>query len=278
MQPTLGIFLARDPWSGDVIRSGSMNGFGYGLGNPVKYTDPSGMVICEDSNSLACRIRASFLHTKAYLIKQSVTAGELLPVEGFAQLIDYAMPLFDYDIRGMLWGTTHVINGMEPNNPPLWRQGPYSHSSSPYFIEPNWLPYRNEPAKNKLGWKHSLRGDWRKEYWDKTAGQAYHFWFYVAVRYFDGMGYADFGNWGHDQQEYWEDYDFINSPEDEAPPPSGISKPDYDLGNKAIQLGDALAEAGALQDLIYPRYCRADIKLPKPDFDPAAWIRANLKE
>jgi RHS repeat-associated protein len=44
MQPTLGIFLARDPWRGEPMRPGSVNGFGYGLGNPVKYTDPSGFI------------------------------------------------------------------------------------------------------------------------------------------------------------------------------------------------------------------------------------------
>jgi RHS repeat-associated protein len=41
MQPTLGIFLARDPWSGDQMRPGSMNGFGYVEGDPVNATDPS---------------------------------------------------------------------------------------------------------------------------------------------------------------------------------------------------------------------------------------------
>jgi RHS repeat-associated protein len=44
MQPGLGIFLSRDPWSGDELRPGSMNGWNYGLGNPVKYTDPSGYI------------------------------------------------------------------------------------------------------------------------------------------------------------------------------------------------------------------------------------------
>ncbi len=44
LQPRLGIFLSRDPWSGDVLRPGSMNGFNYGLGNPVRHTDPSGYI------------------------------------------------------------------------------------------------------------------------------------------------------------------------------------------------------------------------------------------
>jgi RHS repeat-associated protein len=42
MQPTLGIFLARDPWSGDQLRPGSMNGWNYGDDNPVNRVDPSG--------------------------------------------------------------------------------------------------------------------------------------------------------------------------------------------------------------------------------------------
>jgi RHS repeat-associated protein len=42
MQPELGIFLSRDPWPGDQLRSGSMNGYSYIEGNPVLLTDPSG--------------------------------------------------------------------------------------------------------------------------------------------------------------------------------------------------------------------------------------------
>ncbi len=42
MNPRLGIFLARDPWSGDVLRPGSMNGWNYAGGNPIIRVDPSG--------------------------------------------------------------------------------------------------------------------------------------------------------------------------------------------------------------------------------------------
>ena len=42
MNPWLGIFLARDPWSGDQMRPGSMNGFDNVEGNPVNRVDPSG--------------------------------------------------------------------------------------------------------------------------------------------------------------------------------------------------------------------------------------------
>ncbi len=57
MQPRLGIFLARDPWEGDVLRPGSMNGFGYVEGNPVNALDPSGLYSGEKIHAL---IQAKF--------------------------------------------------------------------------------------------------------------------------------------------------------------------------------------------------------------------------
>jgi RHS repeat-associated protein len=43
MRPGLGAFLSRDPWSGDELRPGSMNGWNYVEGNPTNYSDPAGM-------------------------------------------------------------------------------------------------------------------------------------------------------------------------------------------------------------------------------------------
>jgi RHS repeat-associated protein len=42
LNPRLGIFLARDPWSGDQLRPGSMNGWNYTEANPINRVDPSG--------------------------------------------------------------------------------------------------------------------------------------------------------------------------------------------------------------------------------------------
>ncbi len=42
LQPRLGIFLSRDPWDGDVMQPGSVNGFNYTKENPVNEIDPSG--------------------------------------------------------------------------------------------------------------------------------------------------------------------------------------------------------------------------------------------
>ena len=44
MQPGLGMFLSRDPWSGDDLRPGSMNGWNYVECRPVNSIDPSGRI------------------------------------------------------------------------------------------------------------------------------------------------------------------------------------------------------------------------------------------
>ena len=41
--PSMGRFLTRDTWGGDYSRPLSLNRWMYGYGNPVKYTDPTGL-------------------------------------------------------------------------------------------------------------------------------------------------------------------------------------------------------------------------------------------
>jgi RHS repeat-associated protein len=52
MQPTLGLFLAKDPWSGNAMRSGSMNGWNYVEENPIGYTDPQGLCRYDDTDCI----------------------------------------------------------------------------------------------------------------------------------------------------------------------------------------------------------------------------------
>ncbi len=42
LRPELGVFLTRDSWPGDVRQPGTLNGYGYGLGNPLRFSDPTG--------------------------------------------------------------------------------------------------------------------------------------------------------------------------------------------------------------------------------------------
>jgi RHS repeat-associated protein len=50
MQPRLGVFVSRDPWSGNMMRPGSLNGYAYVEGNPVNAIDPSGQIVCFPPN------------------------------------------------------------------------------------------------------------------------------------------------------------------------------------------------------------------------------------
>ncbi len=54
LQPRLGIFLSRDPWSGDVLRPGSMNGWNYTSANPVNRIDPNGQRPIEPPDGSPC--------------------------------------------------------------------------------------------------------------------------------------------------------------------------------------------------------------------------------
>ena len=50
LQPMLGLFLAKDPWSGDVWQPGSMIGYSYVENDPINHTDPSGQWALDLSN------------------------------------------------------------------------------------------------------------------------------------------------------------------------------------------------------------------------------------
>jgi RHS repeat-associated protein len=56
LRSDLGVFLSRDPWPGDQLRPGSMNGWNYVSSNPVNSTDPTGMqgpvVACQQNPQL----------------------------------------------------------------------------------------------------------------------------------------------------------------------------------------------------------------------------------
>ncbi len=42
LRPALGVFTSRDPWPGDGRRPGTLNGYSYSDGNPLRFADSSG--------------------------------------------------------------------------------------------------------------------------------------------------------------------------------------------------------------------------------------------
>jgi RHS repeat-associated protein len=292
--PAEGRFQSRDTWSGDANRPLSMNRWGYVEGNPVTYSDPEGYSKCYHSDNPVCEKSAMTLKNYGENIKRRVENGTLLPVEGFAQFADIAYTIFERDISDTLWAMTITINGMDANAGSVWKQTREGYGLSAKFdMGENWLPYENDISKNvenwngtggkKSVWVHSRRGDWNINYWDKTANQAYHFWFFVAVGAFDGAIHSNGGNIYHEifQQHALKEWqtteEIINLGDGEAPRWRGVSEPDWNLSMAGIRLGNYYGNI--LADLKYMD-CNDALFSPYTQsvIPPGSWIRSNLKE
>lgn len=269
--PADGRFTSRDTWSGDYNRPLSLNRWIYVEGNPINRVDPSGLAACSDSLDPECIRLARNLHAKAASLKRFVKNGTVLPVEALAQLVDYANDKFA-DHRGMMWGLTNVLLGIDPNSVSVWKLGlagtdnykGINPSSNPYYIEQDWLPYKHNPQENP---RHSEQGDWRDEYWDKTPNQAFHFWYFAAVEYYDNWLMATLANRFHDP------YLLECFLGDDLNKLKGInvggnditqffdetSREDYLLGDKGIEFGRMMWRYGWTSVV-----------------NPGGWIRVNL--
>ena len=200
-----------------------------------------------------------------------------------------------------MWAITLVLDDFDANRGFIWRRASpvfgTGASACSYFIWQNWLPYRHNPdpeynpqpwcdPENPNNcvpdqWIHSLRGDWNTKYWDKTANQAYHFWFYVAVTFFDGRLWAVLANNVHDFPYAVTHYDFSGSPEKQAPPPPNVpSQPDRDLAVQGMNLGSKLAADSSYQKLMKIIYGNCDgtmLPIYHGWTDTGDWIRFHLK-
>lgn len=299
----MGRFLTRDTWSGDANRPLSFNRWGYVEGNPVNFVDPSGNYrSCykyawgsDASDQSYCNNSLSILNNYGQIIESGVSSGVLGPVEGFAQFMEHAQFIFANEITSIMWATTIVLDDMDANRGWVWPQATFwmGSAGSNHYVQQDWLPYKNNPEiksdswPNPGGWTHSLRGDWKKIYWDKTANQAYHFWYFASVAFFDTSAWAHTANIVHDNPLHFifpgsvMNYDFIGSDPNIAPPyvthwngkkEAGISLPDFRLALKGIQLGDELKQ----QQRFRSWACDQENILPAPNI--ASWIRSNLKE
>jgi RHS repeat-associated protein len=285
--PYLNQFIQPDILEPDSRIPADWNRCLYVRDNPVNYTDPTGKSICYKPLRplpASCQIGLANMYGSAAVLKGQVESGALEPVEAFAMFADLSKTQFDEDFPGMLWAMTLVLNDFDANRGMVWTQISDLHlageANSPYFIKQDWLPYKHNPSYDQQNWIpgqpwiHSLRGDWNKNYWDKTANQAYHFWFYVATTYFDGGTWANLANFVHDGFG-WENYDYISSRENEAPPPSGKSKPDYDLAIQGMLLGSELVK----EDILEVNGDQCDISGSFDNrTDIGTWIRNHLKE
>jgi RHS repeat-associated protein len=283
--PGVGRFLTRDTWGGDYNRPLSLNRWKYVEGNPVNRTDPSGMtplLPCPNQRNPTCLSKVMKLKTEAQRIHDDVKNGNLLPVEGFAQFLDSAMLKFNNDITSTMWAATLVINGFDSSFSPISSQALNQQTPGfSYHIGQDWLPYKDYSCNDikdyyapGVTWVCTERGDWKVEYWDKTANQAYHGWFFAAVSFFEGRSIGLLADLVHEGTQY-------DLPANGLPPVSGNTMEDHALSMKMIQLGYMLDPNAATKAFFF-QDCPPDLKsiiFPKiQSISIGNWIRANLQD
>jgi RHS repeat-associated protein len=108
MNPRLVIFLARDPWSGDVLRPGSMNGFNYVEGNPVNFIDINGLC---PIGRWDCNTVGNIQLRKRYFLDSAARHNRIptMDTNGFAALIASVIAS-EQRLGGML-----IPNSPQPN-------------------------------------------------------------------------------------------------------------------------------------------------------------------
>jgi RHS repeat-associated protein len=135
MQSNLGIFTSRDPWSGDQLRPGSMNGWGYTDGNPINSTDPSGLLSAAEKICADLGWKQGWFFTDFYCVP--IVEGNNHRTVGFLRFLSSGMvisgwPHGAYNLRHYidLSDPTDVIFSSKwyldetPNNEPIrsWLQ------------------------------------------------------------------------------------------------------------------------------------------------------------
>ena len=295
----LGRFAQRDQIFGDMSRGQSTNRHIYTENNPANYVDSNGHIACHVSSD-ACKTAAARLSQTAKSIQGQVRAGNIKPVEGLAQLSDRAMELYEGDISGYMWGMTNVLLGVDPSAIAIEKVGFFSPAKYPEanpYNNPYWVGYdfldapTNSPS---LGDNWGNSGDWNPDFYDGTAGQARHFWFYAALAYYGDFIEASVGNFFHDPPAgvkntvdqmaqlptpnskplfgerlettgslwFWQSIGRFWSANS-----GGASQPDYNLGISGSSLGASLSKSIA---------CVHGICV-KNETNPSEWIRNNLK-
>ncbi len=259
--PALGRFVQADTIVPSLSNSLAWDRYAYVMDNPIRYTDPSGHYEFEDTPddpyflpaipgimparrstipyAYSTEERRTLIHSKGSYLSERNERWGLDTINASEQLIEYAASLYDKQMEhdAFMEDMTCAINGYcSGNNLLVYRVGfggKYVIDSDPHFLG-------DEVFRGQ--------GSWKDIYYDYSDNQLFHFWFYVAVAYFDGELVSLVGNIMHEpprdidiyinqkyeyhaQAKIWVDPSNLNN---------GYSVQDYLLGIKGAQLGALL--------------------------------------
>jgi len=250
--PVIGRFLAADSIVPNPGDSQSLNRYMYVLGNPLKYSDPSGHAACA-AGDRACwenewtwkdrwykehgyeNIDGRYIYTGNFVIENAdallrddhvrrtkisnfardlITNGTAAG-EALARVAAYAAAFYKsfgaainpFSVPRFVDDVSHVFIGMAGANI-LIDYATGANKRSPYFVQTGHFPDT----------------DLKAIFQDGTANQPYHFWFYVAVSFWNGAAVAQAGNVFHEG----------------VPPQTGRSFQDLALGAMGVDLGRQL--------------------------------------
>jgi RHS repeat-associated protein len=243
--PVTGRFVSADTIVLSPGNPQALNRYSYVYNNPVKYTDPSGHMVGCGAGDDTCGYsdpptdyspaekRQKLLYDFGTRAKDAVVKEGMNPALAFVNLTYLAADLNRSNMPGFVSDLDCIIDGH------CWGpdQSIFTIGFGPQFASiGGWLDQNAFPGT----------GSWSPDYHDNTGNQMYHFWFYVAVSYFDDPGLALLGNAWHDpviRNPFFQLFGLgepVYDLRDKNKPNLGVSLKDYDLGVAGAYLGWAL--------------------------------------
>ncbi len=197
--PFIGKFIQPDSVVPGAGNPQAFNRFAYVFNNPLALTDPTG----HDPWWREQWDSAQNVLNFAKDLKGEVITGETTPVKALASLSDRAWAAFNGVVSEYIWVMTLVLMGFDPTTyePSSWYGRTHderntirsSRGWNSYWVGYEWLPHLS--GKNTA---ESWPGDWRRDYFDGSSDQAYHFWAYVSITFYESALWAMAGNIRHE--------------------------------------------------------------------------------
>jgi hypothetical protein len=200
-------------------------------------------------------------------LKSQVSRGDLEPVEGlanFSEMLEFYLWFVPGNKQeNYMRAMTILLVGVDPDQsrPSVFvltgRRNP-----SEFFLGQYFLPYKR-PVDSRF----SEIGDWNPSYYDTGSNQAYHFWYWVAVAYYEGEGLAFVFNASHEQGALprsavdWITGSFYIENNEGGDP--SMSSPDWYLGNEGVLFAAAMRDNSGGKPVVT---------------NPSNWLRVTLSE